>query len=60
MPRFEIRSEFTDAFRSDHFDLFPGPIGKLLNAPGEPGNDGNDQWFGGLGVWVWVLRNGLN
>ncbi|CAK9095461.1 unnamed protein product [Durusdinium trenchii] len=29
---FEIQAEFTDAFRTDHFDLFPSPIGKLLNA----------------------------
>lgn len=30
--RFETRAEVTEAFRADQFDLFPSPIGKLLNA----------------------------
>lgn len=47
--RFEISAPRTAAFRADQFDLFPGPIGKLLNAPGLPESQVSGGRSGGCG-----------
>ncbi|CAJ1410096.1 unnamed protein product [Effrenium voratum] len=57
---FEISAPRTAAFRADQFDLFPGPIGKLLNA--HPAIEAFEatltrgRWKRGWGEAPWEFR----